>query len=102
MSPTSATRPTLTAVRGNSTLLLTDQNMVWTVHSGTVAVFAVAVQDGEPVGPRRYLFSCNVGEWLFGADPKLPRASRSFLVVGLGGFPIGGGSAVIAAVDVEW
>jgi NHLM bacteriocin system ABC transporter ATP-binding protein len=83
MSLTSATRPTPTIVRGNSTLLLTEENMVWTVHSGTVAVFAVAVQDGEPVGPRRYLFSCNVGEWLFGSDPKTSAGQRSFLVVGL-------------------
>jgi ATP-binding cassette subfamily C protein len=53
------------------------------VQSGTVAIFAVAIHNGEPVGPRRYLFSCNVGEWLFGAEPTTSNGSRSFLVVGL-------------------
>ena len=83
MSSASALNPTLTAVRGNTALLLADPNTVWTVRSGTVAVFAVGVKDGEPVGQRRYLFSCSSGDLLFGADANKTTARTSFLVVGL-------------------
>jgi ATP-binding cassette subfamily C protein len=83
MSSSSETSSTLTAVRGNAALLLVDTDIAWKVHSGTVAVFAVRAQDGEPVGPRRFLFSCNQGEWLFGADPSVTADARTFLVVGL-------------------
>lgn len=73
----------LTPVHGNVTLLLADADMAWRVHRGTVAVFSVRAQHGAPVGPRRYLFSCNAGDWLFGVDPNATIDDRSFLVVGL-------------------
>ncbi len=83
MYTASAFNPTLTAVRGNTALLLAHPDTVWTVRSGTVAVFAVGVKDGEPVGQRRYLFSCSKGDLLFGADPSKTTDSRVFLIVGL-------------------
>lgn len=36
------------------------------INSGTLALFATRVKDGQPVGDRRYLFSANAGEALFG------------------------------------
>lgn len=56
----------LRCIKGNEPLLLNDPQMVWVVHSGTLALFATSVEDGEPKGNRRYLFSVSAGEALFG------------------------------------
>jgi NHLM bacteriocin system ABC transporter ATP-binding protein len=56
----------LRCIKGNEPLLLNDSQMVWVVHSGTLALFATSVEDGEPKGNRRYLFSVSAGEALFG------------------------------------
>ncbi|NMG05530.1 NHLP bacteriocin export ABC transporter permease/ATPase subunit [Brasilonema sp. UFV-L1] len=53
-------------MKGNEPLLLNDPDMVWVVHSGTLALFATSVEDGEPKGNRHYLFSVSPGEALFG------------------------------------
>ncbi|MDZ7964546.1 MAG: NHLP bacteriocin export ABC transporter permease/ATPase subunit [Nostoc sp. DedSLP03] len=57
----------------NSKLLLTDNQSlvldnpltVWQIESGAIAVFAILVDEGIE-GTRRYLFSVNAGEALFG------------------------------------
>ncbi|WP_211175849.1 NHLP bacteriocin export ABC transporter permease/ATPase subunit [Brasilonema sp. UFV-L1] len=56
----------LRCIKGNEPLLLNDPDMVWVVHSGTLALFATSVEDGEPKGNRHYLFSVSPGEALFG------------------------------------
>ncbi len=58
----------LRRVKGNEPLLLDDSQMVWVVQSGTLALFATKVEEGEPKGNRRYLFSVSAGEALFGAS----------------------------------
>ena len=40
--------------------------MVWLVLSGQVSVFATQVSNQKPTGERRYLFSINPGEVLWG------------------------------------
>ena len=59
-------------VRGNLPLLLSDPALVWTVESGTVALFAVQVLNGVAEGERRYLFDVNPGEALFSAVCRQP------------------------------
>ncbi|AFY58608.1 NHLM bacteriocin system ABC transporter, ATP-binding protein [Rivularia sp. PCC 7116] len=54
--------------KANQPLLLDDPSVVWMIESGTVALFAVVIQDGIPVSERRYLFSCNPTEALFAID----------------------------------
>ncbi|MEO1430350.1 MAG: NHLP bacteriocin export ABC transporter permease/ATPase subunit, partial [Cyanobacteria bacterium J06633_8] len=54
--------------KANQPLLLEDPSVVWMIESGTVALFAVVIQDGIPVSERRYLFSCNPTEALFAID----------------------------------
>lgn len=83
MQPASTKTPKLTPVRGNVTFLLADASIAWRVHRGTVAIFAVRAREGLAVGPRRYLFSCSAGDWLFGADPESTADNRCFLAVGL-------------------
>ncbi len=56
----------LRCIKGNEPLLLNDPETVWVVNSGTLALFATSVEDGEPKGNRRYLFSVSATEALFG------------------------------------
>ncbi len=67
---------------GNKPILLNDPTIVWVVRSGNIALFAVNVKDGVTVGSRRYLFSCEPGEALFGVIPD-PNFGRSLLAVAL-------------------
>jgi NHLM bacteriocin system ABC transporter ATP-binding protein len=54
-------------VDGSNSILLNDPHQLWCIHSGAVALFLVTVKDGAIVGDRRYLFSCEEGEILFGS-----------------------------------
>ncbi|MBN1219847.1 MAG: NHLP bacteriocin export ABC transporter permease/ATPase subunit [Anaerolineae bacterium] len=69
---------------GNQPFLLNDPAMAWVVFTGKIDVFAVRLQNGEPVGTRTYLFSVQPGRALFGLD--LSRADRGvgLLAVGVG------------------
>jgi NHLM bacteriocin system ABC transporter ATP-binding protein len=53
-------------IKGNQPLLLDDPQQVWLVQSGTLALFATQVDQGEAKGARHYLFSVGEGEALFG------------------------------------
>ena len=55
-------------ITANEPLLLTDPSNIWQVKSGKVAIFAVAIAQGAPVGERVFLFTVVAGEVLFGAD----------------------------------
>ncbi|REJ68239.1 MAG: NHLP bacteriocin export ABC transporter permease/ATPase subunit [Planctomycetota bacterium] len=83
MASTSDYPTKLHDVRGNITLLLSDPDVAWKVHAGSVAVFAVRTTNGVPTGARRYLFSCNEGDLLFGCRPDAREGGFAFLVVGL-------------------
>ncbi len=54
-------------MRGNKPLLLDNPQQVFLVQSGSLALFATRMNQGEAVGKRRYLFSVNAGEALFGS-----------------------------------
>ncbi len=56
--------PMLTA---NTPLFLNDPYQAWLIESGQIAVFAVRLQEGDPVGERRYLFTVSSGAAMFGA-----------------------------------
>ncbi|HLO48310.1 MAG TPA: NHLP bacteriocin export ABC transporter permease/ATPase subunit [Kamptonema sp.] len=53
-------------IKGNEPLVLDNANIIWLIQSGTLAVFAVTVVNSIPTGARRYLFSVNAGQALFG------------------------------------
>ena len=53
-------------VGGNRPILLDEPHTVWIVQSGSMALFAVMLNQKTPEGARRYLFSLNSGEALFG------------------------------------
>jgi NHLM bacteriocin system ABC transporter ATP-binding protein len=52
-------------LKGNAPLWLNTPDRVWILESGSVAVFTIHLQNGEPNGERRYLFTVNAGEALF-------------------------------------
>ena len=58
-------------IKGNQPLLLDDPQKVWLIESGSIALFAVKIKGGIPDGSRRYLFSLETGEALFGMAANL-------------------------------
>lgn len=63
----------LYAMKVNGTLVLDDPQTLWVVQSGKLALFATTINDGAVAGHRRYLFSVNTGEALFGTVPLSDR-----------------------------
>jgi NHLM bacteriocin system ABC transporter ATP-binding protein len=78
---------TLYSLKGNTPLLLQDQQLVWTIQSGSLALFATLTDaQGHFKGNRRYLFTAQAGEILFGISPtptSNPAEFRSILAVAL-------------------
>ncbi|MFN6539978.1 MAG: NHLP bacteriocin export ABC transporter permease/ATPase subunit [Nostoc sp. EkiNYC01] len=55
--------------KGNQPLLLDDPQTVWLVRSGSMSLFAIAVNNGNPEGKRRYLFNVKSAEAMFSIAP---------------------------------
>jgi NHLM bacteriocin system ABC transporter ATP-binding protein len=53
-------------LQGNQPIVLNDPNTVWVIRSGSVGLFAVTLFAGQIIGKRRYLFTSNAGDALFG------------------------------------
>ncbi|HBB31213.1 MAG TPA: NHLP bacteriocin export ABC transporter permease/ATPase subunit [Cyanobacteria bacterium UBA8803] len=68
-------------VRQGEVLLLDEPQQVWMIESGSVAVFLSQNQNGSLQGSRRYLFTAEVGEALFGFATSQNFNSLSILVV---------------------
>ena len=54
-------------LKANTPILLNDPQSFWVVQSGSIAIFAVKVDRGAIAGTRRYLYSCNSQEAMFGS-----------------------------------
>src|SRR5262249_45940475 len=67
-------------LQGNQTLVFNGGGGAWRVESGSVAVFAVELQDGCPRGRRRHLFDVLAGEILL--EMKSPAEARHGLIAG--------------------
>lgn len=73
----------LCSLKGNEPILL-DDPQIWVVQSGSVALFAVTVKNGIIEGTRRYLFSSDPKEALFGTAPDCGNQHRRLLAVPIG------------------
>ncbi|MBD2410147.1 NHLP bacteriocin export ABC transporter permease/ATPase subunit [Nostoc calcicola FACHB-389] len=62
----------------NQSLVLDNPLTVWQIESGAIAVFAILIDEGIE-GTRRYLFSVNAGEALFGISAN----NHKFLAVSI-------------------
>ncbi|BAZ38790.1 ABC transporter-related protein [Calothrix sp. NIES-4101] len=69
--------------KSNDPLLLDDANHIWLVKSGSLALFAINVQNGVPKGRRRYLFSVKAGEAMFAVAPISVDGGHQILAVAL-------------------
>ena len=58
----------LTRVGSHQPFLLDEPDSVWLVYAGKVDVFAVEMQDGQPVGIRRHVLRAEAGQAIFGMD----------------------------------
>jgi NHLM bacteriocin system ABC transporter ATP-binding protein len=67
----------------NEPILLNDPQTVWLVQSGSVSLFSVTVQDGIAEENRRYLFSCESGEALFGTIARSDGIDYQILAIPL-------------------
>jgi len=70
----------LVEARRDRPFVLADPNLAWVVYSGSVDVFAVQVDGGQPCGPRQHLFRVEAGGALFGMD--LSSRDTGLLLVG--------------------
>ena len=57
--------------KSNDPLLLNNPETIWLVKSGSLALFAINVQNGIPKGKRRYLFTVKAGEAMFSIVDKI-------------------------------
>ncbi|MBH8553851.1 NHLP bacteriocin export ABC transporter permease/ATPase subunit [Nostocaceae cyanobacterium CENA357] len=74
----------LYSLKGNEPILLDDPQTIWVVQSGSVALFAVTIKNGTTEGTRRYLFTSNPEEALFGTASDCIHQHRQLLVVPMG------------------
>lgn len=72
-------------VGSNQPFLLDGAQQVWVVYSGKVNLFAVQLQDGKVVGPRRYLYTAYGGDALFGMTIEQAGQGLGLLAVGVAG-----------------
>ena len=68
------------SVGANQRIHIDDPARVWAVSHGSVEVFAVRLLDGEPVGPRRWLFTASAGSALF-AVPVINRDTLAIIAI---------------------
>jgi NHLM bacteriocin system ABC transporter ATP-binding protein len=68
---------------GNTAFLANTPEQIWIIQSGALDVFSVTLQEGRPFGARRYLFSLEVGESLWGFRVA-PDAELAVLAVAVG------------------
>lgn len=73
----------LRQIKGNQPLLLNDSQTVWLVQSGSLALFAVPIKNGEAEGDRHYLFNVYPGEALFGIASRPECHSLAIIAVPL-------------------
>ena len=71
-------------LKGNEPILLDDPQTIWVVQSGSVALFAVTVENNVIEGTRRYLFTLDPEEALFGTAPDSIGEQRRLLAVPMG------------------
>jgi len=75
-------RSKLLELRGNRVVPLDDPDSTWVVESGSVAVFTAVLRQGQPVGRRRFVFSCGPTDLLFGL-PRVAEGHPSVIAVAL-------------------
>jgi NHLM bacteriocin system ABC transporter ATP-binding protein len=71
------------SIKNNKSILLNHPQTVCLIQSGSVAVFAVTVNNGIIVGSRRYLFTCHPQDILLPTKPSLGQTDIQMLALAL-------------------
>ena len=69
--------------KGNEAIALDDPSVIWIVKSGSLALFAVPLQDGIPEGTRRYLFTTKAKQAMFSTASISERLPYQMLAVSI-------------------
>lgn len=80
---------------GNEPVLLNAPEIIWLIESGTISLFAVTLKEGITEGNRRYLFSCESGEALFGTIASPTSTDYQILAIPMG-------KVTLLKLDREW
>lgn len=59
-----------------NTIILDEESLAHRVRYGSVDVFAVSIQNGQPAGPRSFLFTASAGQKLIGSPAVGPEGLR--------------------------
>ena len=70
-------------LEGNEVLFLDDPSSLWIVQKGSLALFAAACLDGVPEGHRRFFFSAEPGDGLYGFAPPNKEDKWAVIAVAL-------------------
>ena len=72
------------SIKNNELILLNHPQTVWLIQSGSVAVFAVNVNNGTIVGTRSHLFTCHPQDILLPTKPSLGKTDTQMLAIAIG------------------
>ncbi|MEM6424980.1 MAG: NHLP bacteriocin export ABC transporter permease/ATPase subunit, partial [Cyanobacteria bacterium P01_D01_bin.128] len=67
-------------IQAHQPLVLTHPEALWQLKTGELAVFATRMAGETPIGARRYLFTVQAGEALFGVEPQTPQEALGGLI----------------------
>ena len=70
-------------IKNNESILLNHSETVWLIQSGSVAVFAVTVNNGTIIGNRHHLFTCHPQDVLLPTLPSLGQTDTQMLALAL-------------------
>ncbi|MEO0532728.1 MAG: NHLP bacteriocin export ABC transporter permease/ATPase subunit [Cyanobacteria bacterium P01_A01_bin.123] len=75
-------------IQAHQPLVLNHPQAMWQIVSGSLAVFATPMADGQPVGARRYLFTVDTGDALFGVEEQCQPSGSKAAFGGLMAVPL--------------
>ncbi|MBP0017793.1 MAG: NHLP bacteriocin export ABC transporter permease/ATPase subunit [Cyanobacteria bacterium SBLK] len=76
MNEISSPAEKLTLLKSNKILVLNDPQSFWLFQAGAIALFSLPYREGKIAGSRRYLYSPEIGDLLFGLPPQDPPKSK--------------------------
>lgn len=70
-----------TVVGSNKLVVLDNPQSIWLFVSGEIALYAVPYRNGAILGARRYLFSPDLGEALFGIGIDAEQENLPYAII---------------------
>lgn len=74
-------RGTMRELYGNQSLPMSDRDLAWVVHEGSLELFSSRFDKNEPVGVRRHLTTIVPGRVVFGCEPNADEGSLGLVSI---------------------